>query len=87
MCVCAYRSADFADPDALTCLGKPLDGAPEFVVHQRQLQPERDRLGVHAVTAADHRRHFEPTSLLRDHRSQRTQIVQKKLTRLIQLHR
>jgi hypothetical protein len=42
---------------------------PEFVEHERQFQTKRDRLGVNAVAAPDHRRHFESARLFGDCRS------------------
>ena len=59
MRVGADRAAEFADAHAFQRLREPLLGPAEFVVHERELQSERDRLGVDAVAAADHRRRFE----------------------------
>ena len=59
--------------------GEPFFRAAEFVVHQRKFQPERDWLGMHTVAAPDHRGHFEPPRLLRDHRFRRDfEIVAKR---------
>src|SRR5438067_8702507 len=75
----AHRSAYFADADALARLCQAFFRPAEFIIHQRELQPECNRLRVHAVTAANHRRHFEPARLLRDFRSQGIQIVEENL--------
>ena len=48
--------------------------AAKFVVHQRHFQAERGRLGMDAVAATDHRRHFESPRLLCDHCAQTLQI-------------
>ena len=64
MRVRADRAAEFADADPLARLREPFFRAAEFVEHQRELQTEGDRLGVNAVAAADHRRHFEPPRLV-----------------------
>ena len=54
----ADRAAEFADGDDFAGAFKALERAAKFVVHQRQLQAERGRLGVDAVAAADARREF-----------------------------
>ena len=86
MRVGADGPANLADTNPLTCLCKAFFSAPEFVIHQRELQAERDWLGMHAVTAPDHRCHFEPPRLARDRRSERFQVGQKDVARLVQLH-
>ena len=63
------RTTDLADADAVAGLGKAFFRAPEFVEHERQFQTKRDRLGVNAVAAPDHRRHFESARLFGDCRS------------------
>ena len=54
----ADGAAQLADATRSERLRETLFRAAEFVVHQRQLQPESDRLRVNAMAAADHRRHF-----------------------------
>src|SRR5256886_13301648 len=83
MCVRADGAAYFADTNPLARLRETLFRAAEFVVHQRKLQAERDWLGMHAVAAPDHRGHFVPPRLVRDHRSERFQIGQKNVARLV----
>ena len=62
----ADRAAQLADAHARRRLLEPFQGAAEFVIHQRQLQSEGDRLGMDAVAAADHRRHLELPRPVRD---------------------
>ena len=53
----ADRAGNLADADtARARAAHALDVARDLGVPERQLQPERHRLGVHAVRAADHRR-------------------------------
>ena len=54
----ADGAADFADADTLAHFAEALERAGEFVIHQRHLQAETDRLRVDAVAAADHRGEF-----------------------------
>jgi hypothetical protein len=65
---------------------EPLLGAAKFVVHQRELQAESDRLRVNAVAAADHRRVFEFHRPPCDHRPQFPQVGEQKIRRLGHLH-
>ncbi len=70
-CACVPdRSAQLPDADAFLRLRQSFLRPPEFVEHQRQLQSERDRLGVNAVAAPNHRRHFESARLRGDRRPQ-----------------
>ena len=87
MRVRADRTADLADANPLARLRQPLLGALEFVVHERQLQSKGDWFRVHAVTSANHRGHFEPARLLRDHRAQCLEIIEENFARLCQLNR
>ncbi len=50
------RAGDLAHANLIDGTGKALQLAIEFGVEVRELQSERDRLGVDAVRAADHRR-------------------------------
>ena len=52
----AHRPRDRADADGLARPGQPLDVALELGEPAGGLEAERDRLGVDAVRAADHRR-------------------------------
>src|SRR2546429_6641122 len=45
----ANCAADFPDPNSLARLCEAFNSASELVEHERQLQSERDRLGVHTV--------------------------------------
>ena len=81
MRVGADGAAQFPDADPLGGLREPLGGAAEFVVHQRELQPERDRLRVNAVAAADHRRHFVTPRLRRDHLAQAERCRRREFSR------
>src|SRR5215469_9960021 len=83
----AHCATDLADANALSGLRQPFYSTTEFVIHERQLQAERDRLSVHAVTAADHRRHFVAPRLVCDCATERFQIFEKDLAGLIQLYR
>src|ERR1041385_5688270 len=67
--------AEFTDPNALSCLREPFFRPPKFIEHQRQLQPERDRLRVNSMTPTDHRRYFVTACLGSDHLPQRRQIL------------
>src|SRR6476620_8147334 len=80
-------ATDFADANTLSGLCQALYSATVFVIHERQLSSKRDWLSVHAVTPADHRRHFVPARLVCDYASQRFEIIGKDLSRLVQLHR
>ena len=74
--------------DSLRGLREPFFGAAEFVEHQRELQPESDRLRVNAVAPADHRRHFETPRLVRDDLAQLLQVLREKiLPAAVDLHR
>ena len=55
MRVGANRAGNFADGDRFAGALEPFEGAAEFVIHQRQFEPERDRLSMDAVGPADHR--------------------------------
>ena len=79
-------AADFPHADARLHLLQALERAAKFVIHQRELQPERDRLRVDAVAAADHRRHLEFLRTLRDHLAQFAEILQQNVRRLRGLH-
>ncbi len=70
----ADGAAELADADALAGLSQPLVRAAEFVVHQREFQPESHRLGVDAVAAADHGRVLEGPRPVGDHAAQRRQV-------------
>ena len=54
----ADRAGNLADRHRVAGAFQPGQRPGKFVVHQRHLQPERDRLGVDAVRAPDHRREF-----------------------------
>src|SRR5205814_3711458 len=54
MRVCPYRAAEFPDANTLTPLRETLFRTTKFIEHQRQLQPDGDRLRVNAVAAPDH---------------------------------
>ncbi len=62
MRVRAHGSAQFSHPNARLHLLESFQRPAKFVVHQRQLQPEGDRLRMDAVAAPDHRR-VEPRSV------------------------
>jgi hypothetical protein len=83
MRVRADGAAYFADTNPLARLCETFFRAAEFVIHQRELQAERDWLGVHAVAAPDHRDHFEPPCLVPNHRPERFQIGQENVARLV----
>ena len=82
----ADRAANFADADPFARLAKPFFGAPELVEHERELEAEGDRLGVNAVAATDHRRHFVFSRLRGDRFAQLLEIVGENLRRFVQLH-
>ena len=75
----ADRAAELADRDALAGLAQTFLRAAEFVVHQRQFQPEGDRLRVDAVAAPDHRRVLEGPRPVRDHRAQGREVLQQQV--------
>ena len=54
----ADRAGDRAGRDLVARLPEPRLGAVEFGIGLRELQPERGRLGMDAVRAADGRRHL-----------------------------
>ena len=63
----ADRAGNGAGGDFLARGDEPLSGAREFGIGLRELEPERGRLGMDAVRAADGRRHlvFEGAALER----------------------
>ena len=81
----ADRPAQFPDANPLPGLRQSLLRPSKLVEHQRELEPERDRLRMNAVAAADHRRHLESTRLRRDRRPQLAQILCQNLGRFRQL--
>ena len=83
MCMGADRAAEFAHANPFPGLRQSLLGPTKFVEHQGQLQPERDRLRVNAVAAANHRRHLESARLRSDCRSQFSQILGENLRGLV----
>ena len=83
----ANCAADFPNPNSLARLCEAFNSASELIEHERQLQSERDRLGVHTVAAANHRCHLVPARLVCDGSSQCLKIVEKDIARLVQLHR
>ena len=72
-------AAQFADANALQRLHQPLFGAAEFVEHEREFQPEGDRLGVNAVAAPDHRRHLVTPRLVADHAPQFADVLRARI--------
>ena len=54
----AHRAGNFADGDNFAGAFEAFQRAAKFIVHQRQFQAERGRLGVDAVAAADAGREF-----------------------------
>ena len=87
MRVCADGAAQFADADALQCLRQPFLGPAEFVEHERELQPESDRLRVNAVAPANHRRHLVTPGLVADDAAQFADVFQQNPPRRGELHR
>ena len=75
MGVSTDRAAKFPHPDAFACLRESFLRASELIEHQRQLQTERDRFGVNAMAAADHRCLFVSSRLFRDCFAQFIQII------------
>ena len=55
----SHRARNLSHPHALRGGGKAREIALDFVVPQRQLQPESDRLGMDAVRSSDLHRVFE----------------------------
>ena len=73
----ADRAAQFANANPLRGLRETFFRPAEFVEHQRELQPERDRLRVNAMAPADHRRHLESPRLVGDDAHAVRQIFQR----------
>ena len=65
----ANRAAYFTNPNTFARFREPLLRTTKFVIHERELQTECDRLRVHAVAPPDHRGHFEPARLIANRRS------------------
>ena len=74
-------------PTRSECLREPFFGAAEFVEHERELQPESDRLGVDAVAPANHRRHFVTPRLVGHDAPQFADVFQQDLACRDELHR
>ena len=60
----ADRAAQFAHGDALAHFDEAFAHAAEFVIHQRHLEAEGDRLGVDAVAAPHHGRELVRAGLI-----------------------
>ena len=78
--------AQFAHADARLHFLEARQGATEFVIHERQLEPECHRLCVDAVTAADHRRRLEFPRPPGDDRAQFPQVREQQVGGFGHLH-
>ena len=74
----AHRSRDFSIRNAFPSIVYPLPVPLDFIVPDRELQPERDGLAMNPMRAADHHgaamfkrpfanRHQQPVDALQDH--------------------
>src|SRR5256714_15532848 len=70
----ADGSAQFTHSNSPFRLPEPLFSPAEFVIHQRQLEPEWDRLRVNALAPADDRRHLAASRRRRYSCPERRQI-------------
>ena len=83
----AHRAAQLADSHPFQRLRESLFRPAEFIEHERELQPEGDRLGVNAVTPPNHRRHLVTARLVADHAAQIADVVEQDFACLAQLNR
>ena len=72
----ADRARDRAGRDLLARGDQPFAGAGEFRIGEGELEPERHRLGMDAVGAADRRRHLVFEGALLQRRQQPVDIAQ-----------
>ncbi len=87
MRVGSHRATQLANRHLFARGLQPLFGPAEFVVHQRHLQPEGNRLRMNAMAAANHRRFLILARLLADRLPQFGDIFQKNVTRADKLDR
>ena len=80
-------AAELSDSNTFQHLRESLFRPAEFIEHERELQPEGDRLGVNAVAPADHRRHFVTAGLVADHAAQIADVFEQDLARFAKLDR
>ena len=81
----ADGSREGADADAFAGLLEPFDGAAKFVIHERHLEAEGDRLGVDAVGAPDHRGELVFVRFLGDGGAERFEVFQEHPARFVHL--
>ncbi len=87
MGVGADRAGELADGDARLEGLESLERAAKLVEHQRHLEAERRRLGVDAVTAADHRRELVFARLGGNDFAEALHVGDENFHRLAHLHR
>ena len=83
----ADRTRNRAGRGLLACGDEALAVARELGVMPGELQPERRRLGMHAVAAGDHRRQLVLEGSLFEHRQHRIEVGAQQVGGLSQLHR
>ncbi len=83
----ADRAGDRAGRDVVARRDQPRPGAVELGISESELEPERHRLGMDAVAAADRRRQFVLVGTALEHRHQRLEILDEDLAGLLQLDR
>src|SRR6185436_5158818 len=66
---------------------QPLESTTELVVHQGHLQAESARLGMDAVTAADHGSELVVSGFFRNHLAQFAYVLDQNVCRLNHLNR
>ena len=82
----AHRAGDFAHRRDLPRPLQPRQGAPELIVHQRELEAEGGRLGMNAVAAADAGGELMLLRAPRDARPNRPHIRHQQVRALRHLH-
>ena len=87
MGVGADGPAEHSVGDAVAGLLQALDGPAELIVHDSELQPEGDRLGMDAVAAADHRGELVLFGADGDRLAEFVQILEQDVGRLDHLDR